>query len=452
MDQFPSHETLTLPLAGTPPALSLSVGFSVGVWGSGRVTPKSSRHLRLLGFALCEPRSPAPKTLPGNLTSRRPRSEALRSPTERDPHYRAGVPPRVLVAGPTFPPCCGHCGARTPSSPDDHEHDQRVAHQAHDEHHGIDRRDDDRDDRRNVLGLRRRVLGACAAVAVRLGPAREPAAAVGGQAGAWGAGGARLAAEDLDRGLHVGRLQLRGEDRRHLRAAGAREPAGPRRQTLAAPESAREAGGAEGAGPADAHPGGLASGCRPRLQTRRGCQEGRRARPPFPRFPKSATLGTVPGPRPGAPRDTRSLEHSPRSQARRLESPKLTSEPRDARGDAVMPARAGPRVPGSARPSGRRAPAAPRSGCGRLPPSASPPLSARLPRAEAAEPPGRSEDALAPGTPPRPCRPARLGLRRPRPRAQPRSDGPRRLTVSRWASGRVRRSRTSQQLGYSPCV
>ncbi|XP_060143635.1 actin nucleation-promoting factor WASL-like [Globicephala melas] len=72
-----------------------------------------------------------------------------------------------------------------------------------------------------------------------------------------------------------------------------------------------------------------------------------------------------------------------------------------------MPVRAGPRVPGSARPSGRRAPAAPRSGRGRLPPSASPPLSARFPRAEAAEPPGtqRGRAGARDPAPPLPARP-----------------------------------------------
>lgn len=70
-----------------------------------------------------------------------------------------------------------------PRSPDDHEHDQGVAHQAHDEHHRVDRRDDDRDGRRDVRGLQQRVLGARAAVALRLSPAREPAAGVWEQAG-----------------------------------------------------------------------------------------------------------------------------------------------------------------------------------------------------------------------------------------------------------------------------
>lgn len=60
-----------------------------------------------------------------------------------------------------------------------------------------------------MRGFQRRVLRARAVVAVRLGPAREPAAAIGEQAGAGGAGRARLSAEDLDRGLH-GRVAAAG--------------------------------------------------------------------------------------------------------------------------------------------------------------------------------------------------------------------------------------------------
>lgn len=91
-----------------------------------------------------------------------------------------------------------------------------------------------------MRGLQRRALGAPAAVAIRLGPARQPAAAVREQAGARGAGGARLPAEDLDRGLHVQSAAAGGQ--------AEAEPAGPRerenqlhpeRQTLAAHGPAR---------------------------------------------------------------------------------------------------------------------------------------------------------------------------------------------------------------------
>ncbi|KAF5926253.1 hypothetical protein HPG69_011382 [Diceros bicornis minor] len=114
--------------------------------------------------------------------------------------------------------------------------------ETHDEHHGVDRRDDDRDGRGDVRGLQRRVLGARAAVAVLLGPAREPAAAVGKQAGARGAGGARRPAEDLNRGLH-GRAAAAGE-RGQAAPAGLRERENwlhPERQTL--PTPAPERGG-----------------------------------------------------------------------------------------------------------------------------------------------------------------------------------------------------------------
>lgn len=126
--------------------------------------------------------------------------------------------------------------ALSPRSPDDHEHDQRVAHQAHDEHYGVDRRDDDRDGRGDVRGLQLRVLRAGAAVAVGLGPAGKPGAAVGGQAGARGAGRARLPAEDLDRGVHGGAIAAgrRGQEA----PAGLRERENrldAERQTLPAP-------------------------------------------------------------------------------------------------------------------------------------------------------------------------------------------------------------------------
>lgn len=87
----------------------------------------------------------------------------------------------VPVTSPTLPPAAATVAPGPPRSPDDHEHDQRVAHQAHDEHHGVDGRDDDQDDRGDVSRLQQHVLRARAAVTVRLCPAWEPAAAVGGQ-------------------------------------------------------------------------------------------------------------------------------------------------------------------------------------------------------------------------------------------------------------------------------
>lgn len=205
-----------MSLAGTPHYLHPK-GLLQGFGAQGRVTLKPSSHLWSLGFVLCEPRSPTAKCLPGTLSSKRQPPEPLRS---RDgmgsplPRWRSSARPGDQ---PDPPSGCGHCSAGTPRSPDDHEHDQRVAHQAHDEHHGVDGGDDDQDDRGDVSRLQQHVLRARAAVTVRLCPAREPAAAVGGQAGARGAGGARLTAEDLDWGLHVRRLRQRDKDRRHLR-------------------------------------------------------------------------------------------------------------------------------------------------------------------------------------------------------------------------------------------
>lgn len=135
--------------------------------------------------------------------SKRPPSETLPSPAQtvwspspllHHPRswWRALALPAASVLG----------RARTLRSPDDHEHDQGVSHQAHDEHQRVDRRDDDRDGGGDVRGFQRRVLGARAAVAVGLGPAGDPAAAVGEQAGARRAGGARISAEDLNWGLH----------------------------------------------------------------------------------------------------------------------------------------------------------------------------------------------------------------------------------------------------------
>lgn len=198
---------------------------------------------------------------------------------------------------PDPPSVCGHCSAGTPRSPDDHEHDQRVAHQTHDEHHGVDGRDDDQDDRGDVSRLQQHVLRARAAVTVRFCPAREPAAAVGGQAGARGAGGARLTAEDLDWGLHVRRLRQRDEDRRHLLGQENRldpgselRPRPRQRASAAVPGSGTRSYPLGPEEPWEAQGHGPLSGCHPGQQTRRGYQEGRRARRPFPWCLKSPTL------------------------------------------------------------------------------------------------------------------------------------------------------------------